>query len=86
MANTSERTPSQPHAVNGNAEVERLSALVQQLQAECARLRQALEESEAERELFRQGYYEKLRAEREFVDVDIASLTAMSAGPVEKLV
>lgn len=86
MANAPERSPSQPHAVNGNAEVERLTTLVQQLQDECVRLRQALEDAEAERQLYRQAYYDRLRAEREFEDVDIASLKAMSAGPVEKLV
>jgi len=86
MANTSERTPSQPHAVNRNAEVERLTTLVQQLQDECVQLRQALAEAETERQLFRQAYYDRLRSEREFEDVDIASLTAMSAGPVERLV
>jgi predicted RNase H-like nuclease (RuvC/YqgF family) len=82
MASAVEPNPSQPQAVDGNAEVERLTTLVQQLQDECVQLRQALAEAEAERQLFRQAYYDKLRAEREFEDVDIASLTAMSAGPV----
>lgn len=85
MANASELGQPQTQGVNGNTEVERLATLVQQLQDECAKLRQALAKTEAERHLYRQAFYANARATREFQDVDIPSLEAISAGPVEMM-
>ncbi len=66
-------------------DVERLECLVDELQAECARLRAALEESQRDRDRFRYAFYDRLREAREFEDFDIPKLQAKSAGPVESL-
>ena len=79
MANVHEIGPAQ------NAETERLRMLVQSLQDECARLRQDLAKTEAERDQYLKGLYENARKIREFEDVDIPSLEAMSGGPVEMI-
>jgi len=83
MASVPEAAASQ--AENGNPETRRLASLVQVLQAECAQLRQTLAQAEAERDRLRLAIYVQARAAREFEDLDIPSLEAMSAGPVELL-
>jgi hypothetical protein len=75
----------QVESANPNAETERLAALVQELQEECDKLRQALAQAQSERDGYRKAIYEHARAAREFVDVDIDSLKAVSAGPVETI-
>ncbi len=67
------------------AVIERLGILVDDLQCECARLRIALDESQRERDRYRQAFYDRLRAAREFEDLDIQKLREISAGPVELL-
>jgi hypothetical protein len=74
---------AQLHESNGNSEVERLSLLVQQLESECDRLRQALARSEAERNHYLKAIHAYERARIELEDVDIAELERSSAGPVE---
>jgi outer membrane murein-binding lipoprotein Lpp len=76
---------SHTQQANGSAEVERLAAAVRELQNECNRLRLALTAAAAERDSYRQSLYETARAAREFEDVDIPSLEAISAGPVEMI-
>ena len=70
---------------NGWTEVEELHKRVRALEDECNRLKQALAVSEAERKRYRQAFLDQARAAREFVDVDVDSLDAKSAGPVELL-
>jgi hypothetical protein len=82
-------TQLEAHDLNGSAEIERLTTQVGQLRAECARLAQALKEAAVEGDLARKTLSKVLaqieREKREFEDVDIASLEAISAGPVEML-
>jgi hypothetical protein len=85
MANVREIGEAESKGSDGNAETARLATVVQELQAECAKLRQALAKTEAERNLYLKAIYANARATREFEDVDIASLEAMSAGPVEMI-
>jgi hypothetical protein len=75
----------QSHQSNGGTEYERLATLVRELQDECNRLRQALAKMETERDLYRKAMFENARTAREFQDVDIATLEAMSAGPVDRI-
>jgi hypothetical protein len=82
MANDQETKQAQLEPSNGNPAMDALIARLERLQEECDRLRQALAKSEEERKLYRKALYEQGRAAREFEDVDIASLEAMSAGPV----
>jgi hypothetical protein len=49
MPDVHEASQTPTREPNGNLEMERLSALVKQLQADCDELRQALARSEAER-------------------------------------
>jgi hypothetical protein len=76
---------TQGHQSNGSAESERLATLVRELQDECERLRQALAKVETERDWYRKAISENARAAREFEDVDIPTLEAISAGPVEMI-
>jgi hypothetical protein len=77
--------PNEPPATNGDAEVQRLESLVCDLQAECGGLREALAKAESEREAYRHLFLDEARQRREFEDMDLAAIEAMSAGPVEKL-
>jgi len=77
--NPVEVNQDQPRQANGEPEAERL---VKGLQEECERLRQALAKAEAERDLYLKAVYEHARSTLHFEDVDIASLTKDSAGPV----
>ena len=77
--------PTEPHESNGDAQVQRLEALVCDLKAECAKLREALAKAESEREAYRHLFLDEARQRREFEDLDLPTLQAMSAGPVEKL-
>jgi predicted nucleic acid-binding Zn-ribbon protein len=85
MATIHETGQTQTHQANGSAEIDRLTALVRELQDECTRLRQALAQSETERNRYLKSIYENARTAREFEDVDIPTLKAMSAGPVEMI-
>ncbi len=85
MATVHETGQTQTHQANGSPGTERLGALVRELQEECNRLRQALAQMEKERNAYLKAIYEDARAAREFEDVDIPSLDAMSAGPVEMI-
>jgi len=80
---TVQNNPTNSHSSNNSGELQRLSALVQELRAEVERLSKALAKAEQEREWYRKAIYEHEREKREFENVDIASLEAMSAGPVE---
>ena len=59
--------------------------LIRELQEECNQLRQALADVKLERDCYRQMLLEELRSRGEFEDLDITTLEAMSAGPVELL-
>jgi predicted RNase H-like nuclease (RuvC/YqgF family) len=85
MGTIHETGQSQTHQANGSAEIERLTALNRELQDECTRLCQALAQMEAERNRYLKAIHENARMAREFEDVDIPSLKAMSAGPVEMI-
>jgi predicted nucleic acid-binding Zn-ribbon protein len=85
MANTHEIGQTQSQGANGSAEIARLSTRVQELQDECEKLRQALAKLQAERDRYLKALYAGARATREFEDVDIASLQAMTSGPVEMI-
>ena len=63
----------------------RLEARIRELQDECNGVRQALTKSEAERDRYRQAFLDQLRELREFENLDIPTLEAMSAGPVEPI-
>jgi hypothetical protein len=63
----------------------RESDLVKGLQEEIAKLRRALAEVEAERDLYRKAVYENARANLHFENVDIPELEGMSGGPVQTL-
>ena len=78
-------TTTQNHQANGNPEIERLSALVQKLQAECEELKKALARSEADRILYLNAVYAHERAKIQLTeaDVDFDELQRTSAGPVE---
>jgi hypothetical protein len=82
MANSHELAQPRSEGLSEHAEVERLSNLVKSLQEECEKLRQALQKMEAERN---QALCANARAAREFVNVDIPSLAAISGGPVEMI-
>ena len=83
MATTKE-TDQVPNALtNGSAEIERLATLVRELQEERMRMRQTLAKTEMERDRYRQAYLDQARAARAFEDLDIPTLEAISAGPVE---
>ena len=85
MATTKE-TDQVPNALaNGSAEIERLVTLVRELQEECIRMRQTLAKTEMERDRYRQAYLDQARAARAFEDLDIPTLKAISAGPVEMI-
>jgi molecular chaperone GrpE (heat shock protein) len=77
--------PTEPNATNGDAELQRLEALVANLRAECDNLREALAKVESERESYRQLFLTEARERREFANVDYDDLIRTSAGPVEKL-
>lgn len=70
---------------NGNDELARLAAFVREQQAVIAHMSKALAKAEQEREWYRKAICEYEREKREFEDVDIATLEAMSAGPVEPI-
>jgi hypothetical protein len=81
-----------PHEVNGSpqlpadrSEIERLEANIRQLQQERDQLLQALAEMELQRDQYRCLFLQQARAAREFEDLDLPTLQAMSAGPVEPL-
>jgi exonuclease VII small subunit len=76
---------TQPNATNGDAMVQRLEALVSELESECGKLREALAKAESEREAYRQLFLDEARQRREFTDADYDDLVNASAGPVEKL-
>lgn len=82
---TVENNQANSHSSNNSNEVQRLSALVHELQTQVDRLSKALEKAEQEREWYRKAICEYEREKREFENVDIASLEAMSAGPVEPI-
>ncbi len=77
--------PSLPNVTNGDGELQRLEAMVRELQTECGKLREALAKAESEREAYRDLFLQEARERREFEDLDIPTLERMSAGPVEKL-
>jgi hypothetical protein len=77
--------PTEPAATNGAAGVQRLEALVSNLQLQCDKLREALAKAESEREAYRHLFLEEARQRREFEDADLAALLATSPGPVEKI-
>ncbi|MCI0739065.1 MAG: hypothetical protein L0Y72_08475 [Gemmataceae bacterium] len=83
MANPQENGQAKIEEASTKAENALLAAQVQQLQSECDQLRRALAKCEEERNLYLKAVYEHHRANREFEDVDIPSLEAISAGPVE---
>jgi hypothetical protein len=85
MAVVNESGPSLAPAANGNADVQHLEAVVRELQEECRRLREALGKADREREAYKQLFLEEARNSREFENLDIPTLEAMSAGPVEML-
>ena len=85
MATTKE-TDQVPNALaNGSAEIKGLQTLVRELQEECIRMRQTLAKTETERDRYGQAYLEQARAVRAFEDLDIPTLKAISAGPVEMI-
>lgn len=83
MANVDEVRQFQ--SLDQNAEIEQLAALVQELREECETLRRALAQTESERDGYRKAIHEHARKAREFEDVDVNSLNALSAGPVETM-
>lgn len=85
MATTNEASQAQVDSANDRTDTERLEATVRELQQECNRLRQALINAEKERTAYRHLFLEQARAAREFEDLDIPTLEAMSAGPVEEM-
>ncbi|HZZ80187.1 MAG TPA: hypothetical protein VFE62_16860 [Gemmataceae bacterium] len=76
---------SAPCAANSDSEVQRLEALVGDLQTECAKLRDALAKAESEREAYRHLFLNEARERGEFRDVDFDDLIRTSPGPVETL-
>jgi hypothetical protein len=68
----------------GDHDAERL-ATVEQLQEECKKLRAALAQAEAERNLYLKALYANTRGTLHFEDVDIPDLEAASGGPLEIL-
>jgi hypothetical protein len=70
--------PTGSHVTNGEAEIQRL-------EAECGKLREALAKAESERDAYRHLFLKEARERREFEDLDLPALQAMSAGPIEKL-
>jgi hypothetical protein len=85
MATVNETGQSPGHLANGSAEIERLETRVRDLQEECTRLRQELAKTEIERNRYHQAFLGQAGAAREFEDLDIPTLEAMSAGPVEMI-
>jgi predicted nuclease with TOPRIM domain len=83
---TTKETQELPNALaNGSAEIERLQTRVRELQEESTRMRQTLAKTEMERDRYRQAYLDQARAARAFEDLDIPTLEAISAGPVEMI-
>jgi hypothetical protein len=85
MAMATTHETGHTHSELNGAEADRLAIRVQELENECARLRRALAQTEKERNSYLKAIYENARAAREFEDVDIPTLEAMSAGPVEMI-
>ncbi len=75
----------QTHPPNGSSAIEHLTAQLRALETECATLRTALATSNLECDRWRAAYYDEARAAREFEDLDIETLKAMTAGPVEMI-
>ena len=70
---------------NGNEEIERLRTLVNELQEEACQLRAALTKAEFEREQYHHLFLAEASKLREFEDLDIPTLEAMSSRPVEMI-
>jgi hypothetical protein len=85
MAITNETSQGPANLANGSAEIQRLETIIREQQEECNTLRQALAKSEIERNRYRQLFIDELRTAREFENLDIPTLEAMSAGPVEMI-
>ena len=66
------KAPSQ--VSNANPETDRLANLVKGLEEECAKLRQALAQLEAERNLYLKAVYANSHATLHFEDVDLPGL------------
>jgi hypothetical protein len=73
------------HQSNNNAEIARVSLLLEQAEAECEKLRNALARCEAERDHYLKAVYASERAKLHVVDVDFAELEKAAAGPVETI-
>ena len=85
MSGTHEIAQPQAHLNNGQAEIERLHDLLRNANEECQSLRQALADTKAERDGYRELFLEQARAAREFEDLDIDTLKALSAGPLKPI-
>ena len=83
MTPSSEPATPSGQSANGSSDTERLESLVRELQEECSRLRQALAAAEKARDCYRQLFVDSLPPE--WKDLDIPTLEARSAGPVEMI-
>jgi hypothetical protein len=89
MPNPDENGRAKTQQPSSDVENAQLSVAIEELRTECDGLRKALARAEEERDLYLKAVYEYEReralASREFEDIDIDALKAMSAGPVETI-